>query len=80
MQTLNFDLEISLKEFIVFHNSNKRSITIFIPLDLRNIEDMDTIIAKITNIIKQLSIKIYKKDNMTKACFVLISTKLEKKR
>ena len=72
-------MEISLEEFIVFHNSNKHSITKFVPLDIRDIEDLDIINDVITNIIKALSRKIYKKDNITNGCYVLIYTKIEKK-
>ena len=76
----NFDLEISLEEFIVYHNSKKNSITKFTLLDIRDVEKLETIDTVTTNIISSLYKKIYKNDNLRKGCYVLLSNKIEKTR
>ena len=76
----NFDLDIALAEFVIFHNHKKHSITGFIPLDIRDINDKDVINLFITNIIKSLSCKLKQKENnIKKGCFILLSTKISKK-
>ena len=74
-----FDLEISLVEFVIYHNNKKHSITGFIPNDIRSTEDKDTINMVLANIIKSLSYKIKSNEkNIKKGCFE-VSTKITKK-
>ncbi len=75
-----FDLEISLAEFVIYHNNKKHSTTRFIPNDIKSTEDKDTINMVLANIIKSLSSKIKSNEkNIKNGCFVLISTKITKK-
>lgn len=76
----NFDLEIGISEFIVYHNNKKHSITGYKPVEIRDSENEDLIKRVLSNIIKSLQRKIKKNDNaIFKGAFLLISTKFYKK-
>ena len=64
----NFDIEVALDEFVIYHNNKKHSITKYIPIDISHTD-------VINNIIKFLTYKIKKGDNIISGCFVLDSTK-----
>ena len=76
----NFNLEIALAEFAIYHNRKKHSTTQYAPIDIRDSHNEDLIKEVLNNIIKSMSVKIKKHDNnITKGCFLLISTKIIKK-
>ena len=53
-----FNIEISLEEFIIYHNNNIHSSTKRKPIDIKDLDDLDEIDEINMNIIKSMSRKI----------------------
>lgn len=73
-----FNIEIAVDEFVIYHNNKKHTSTKYILNDIRHTEDNEIIKNVINNIIKALTYKIKKGDDIVKSCFVLLSTKIHK--
>ena len=68
-----FNIEISLEEFIIYHNNNIHSSTKRKPIDIKDLEDLDEINEINLNIIKSMSRKLKEESNIKENDLLLLS-------
>ena len=68
-----FNIEISLEEFIIYHNNNIHSATKRKPIDIKDLEDLDEINEINLNIIKSMSRKLKEESNIKENDLLLLS-------
>jgi hypothetical protein len=68
-----FNIEISLEEFIIYHNNNIHSSTKRKPIDIKDLDDLDEIDEINMNIIKSMSRKIKDEINIKEDDLLLLT-------